>query len=92
MINIYEDSDFVGYTSDQRIPRPFMLTLNRTYRPLLVSPVYFQHPPPMTPFILFLEGYGPANRDVEIVTWSERVAHPPPVDRPLASIAAKEEI
>ena len=46
----------------------------------------------MTPFILFLEGYGLVNRDVQIVTLSGRVAHPPPVDRPLTGIAAREEI
>ena len=69
-----------------------MLTPNRTYRPPPVSPIYFQHAPPMTPFILFLEGYGYAHRDVQIVTRSGRVAHPPPIDRPLASTVAREEI
>ena len=34
----------------------------------------------MTPFKLFPKGYGPANRDVQIVTQSGRVAHPPLVD------------
>ncbi|RVW66310.1 hypothetical protein CK203_066206 [Vitis vinifera] len=40
----------------------------------------------------YLEGYGPAHRNVQIVTRSERVAHPPPVDRPFAGTAAREEI
>ena len=69
-----------------------MLTPNRTYRMPPISPVCFHHPSLMTPFILFLEGYGPTNRDVQIVTRSGRVACPPPVGRPLAGIAAKEEI
>ncbi|KAL6325895.1 hypothetical protein AAG906_038385 [Vitis piasezkii] len=47
--------------------------------------VYLQHVPPLRPFILFPEGYGPAHRDVQIVTQSGRVAHPPPVDRPFAN-------
>ncbi|RVW87634.1 Retrovirus-related Pol polyprotein from transposon 297 [Vitis vinifera] len=55
-------------------------------------PVYLQHVPPMTPFILFPEEYRPPHRDVQIVTWSGRVAQPPPVDRPFAGIAAREEI
>ena len=46
----------------------------------------------MTPFILFLEGYGPANGDVQIVTQSGKVAHPPPVDRPLVGIDSRKEI
>ena len=90
-INHYEDLDFVGYTSDQWIPSPFM-TLDRTYRLPLVSPVYFQHLPPMTPFILFPKGYGLANRDVQLATRSGRVAHPLLVNRPLAGIATREEI
>ena len=48
--------------------------------------------PPLTPFILFPEGYGLAHRDVQIVTRSERVAHPPPIDRLFAGTIAKEEI
>ncbi|RVW33280.1 hypothetical protein CK203_107916 [Vitis vinifera] len=39
------------------------------------------HVPPLSPFIMFLEGYGLAHRDVQIVTQSGRVAHPPPVNR-----------
>ena len=46
----------------------------------------------MTPFILFPEEYGPVHRDVQIVTRSERVAQPPPVDRPFASIDVRDEI
>ena len=46
----------------------------------------------MTPFILFLEEYGPVHRDVQIVTRSGRVAQPPPVDRPFAGIDARDEI
>ena len=65
-ISLYEESNFVGYTSNQRIPKPFMLTSDKTYMPPLVSPIYFQHV--MTLFILFPKGYGPAHRDVQIVT------------------------
>ena len=46
----------------------------------------------MTPFILFLEGYGPTHRDVHIVTRSGKVAHPPPVDRSFAGTVAREKI
>ena len=46
----------------------------------------------MAPFILFPEGYGPAHRNVQIVTRSERVAHPPPVDRLFVGTVAREEI
>ena len=46
----------------------------------------------MTPFILFPEEYGPIHRDVQIVTWSGRVAQPPPVDRPFAGIDAREDV
>ena len=46
----------------------------------------------MTPFILFLEEYGPVHRDVQIVTRSERVAQPLPVDRPFASTTARENV
>ena len=91
-ISLYEDSDFVGYTSNKQIPRLFKLTLDEIPWQPAVSLVYLQHAPPMTPFILFLEGYGPAHRDVQIVTRSGRVAHPPLVDRPHAGIATKEEI
>ena len=57
-----------------------------------VSSVYLQHVPPMAHFILFPEDYGPVHRDVHIVTRSGRVAHPPPIDRPFASIDARDEI
>ena len=46
----------------------------------------------MTPFILFPQRYGLAHRDVQTVTQSGRVAHPPPVDRPLVGTITKEEI
>ena len=46
----------------------------------------------MTPFILFLEGYGPIHRDVQIVTKSGRIAQPSPVDRPFASTNSREEV
>ena len=46
----------------------------------------------MTPFILFPEEYGPIHRDVQIVTWSGRVAQPPPVDRTFAGIDAREDV
>ncbi|XP_034707088.1 uncharacterized protein LOC117930555 [Vitis riparia] len=91
-ISLYEKSDFVGYIPRQQIPRPFSLTPDEIYGPPLVSPVYLQHVPPMTPFILFPEEYRPPHRDVQIVTRSGRVAQPPPVDRPFASIAAREEV
>ena len=51
-----------------------------------------QHVPLMTPFILFLEEYGPVPRDVQIVTQSGRVAQPPPVDRPFVSTSAREDV
>ena len=91
-ISLYEESDFVGYIPSQQIPRPFSLTPNETYGPPLVSPVYLQHVPPMTPFILFPKEYRPPHRDVQIVTRSGRVAQPPPVDRLFDGIAAREEV
>ena len=91
-ISLYEESDFVGYTSNQWTPRPFLLTPDRTYKPPLVSLEHFQCTTPMKPFILFPEGYGPVHRDVQIVTRSRRVAQPPPVDRPFAGIDARDEI
>ena len=39
-ISLYEDSDFIKYTSDQNIPRPFILTLDRTPRRPSVPPGY----------------------------------------------------
>ena len=46
----------------------------------------------MAPFILFPEEYGPVHKDVQIVTRSGRVAHPPPVDRPFSGIDDRDEI
>ncbi|RVW92641.1 hypothetical protein CK203_041590 [Vitis vinifera] len=91
-ISLYEESDFVGYIPRQQIPRPFSLTPDKIYGPPPVSPIYLQHVPPMTPFILFPEEYRPPHRDVQIVTRSGRVAQPPLVDRPFAGIAAREEV
>ncbi|RVW66640.1 hypothetical protein CK203_063597 [Vitis vinifera] len=91
-ISLYEDSDFSGYTHGQQVPRPFRLALDEIPRQPVVSPVYLQHVPPLTPFILFPEGYGPAHRDVQIVTQSKRVAYPPSIDRPFSVIAVREEI
>ena len=48
--------------------------------------------PPLTPFILFPEGYGLAHRDVQIVTRSGRVAYPPLVDRPFSGTITREEL
>ena len=78
-INLYTDSDFIGYTSNQQIPRPFKLIPDEVPRQTLISPIYLQHVPPMTPFILFQEEYRPVHRDVQIVTRSGRVAQPPPL-------------
>ena len=41
---------------------------------------------------MFPERYGPAHRDVQIVTRSGRVAYPPPVDRSFSSTTAREEL
>ena len=41
---------------------------------------------------MFLEGYGPTHKDVQIVTRSERVAHSPPIDRPFAGTTSREEV
>ncbi|RVW73768.1 hypothetical protein CK203_057621 [Vitis vinifera] len=65
-------------------PRPFRLALDKTPRRPLVPLGYLQHALPLTPFILFPEGYGSTHRDVQIVTWSWRVAHPPPIDTPFS--------
>ena len=92
LISFFEDSNFIGYTSDHQVPKPFRLTPDRTPRRPLVPPGYLLHTPPMTSFLLFPKGYGPASIDVQIVTWSGRVEHPPPIDRPFASIVAREEI
>ncbi|KAL6310816.1 hypothetical protein AAG906_017552 [Vitis piasezkii] len=60
------------FMMDNEIPRPFSLTPDKIYGPPPVSPVYLQHVPPMTPFILFPEEYRPPHRDVQIVTRSGR--------------------
>ena len=88
-ISLYTDSDFNGYTSSQQIPRPFILIPDEVPKQTSISPIYLQHVPPMTPFILFREEYGPVHRDVQIVTRSGRIAQPPLVDRPFASTSAR---
>ena len=90
-INLYEDSDFGGYTHVQQALRPFRLALDEIPRQLAVSLIYLQHGSPLTPFILFLEGYRPYHRNVQIVTRSGRVAHHPPVERPFFGIVARED-
>ena len=92
LISFFEDSDFIGYTSDHQVPKPFRLTPDRTPRRPLVPPGYLQHTPPMTSFLLFPKGYGLASIDVQIVTWSGRVAQPPPIDRLFAGTATREEL
>ena len=92
LISLYEDSDFSGYIHGQQVPRPFRLILDEIPRQTAVSPVYLQHVPPMTPFIMFLEEYGPVHRDVQIITRSGRVAQPPPIDRPFVGTDAREEV
>ena len=61
-------------------------------RQTAISPIYLQHVPPMTPFILFPEEYGPVHRDVQIVTQCGRVAQPPLVDRPCFGTNAREDV
>ena len=53
LISLYGDSDFIGYTSDQQVHRPFRLAPYRTPRRLSIPPGYLQHALPLTPFILF---------------------------------------
>ncbi|RVW58211.1 Transposon Tf2-12 polyprotein [Vitis vinifera] len=53
------DTRAVPPPPEGQIPRPFSLTPDRIYGPPPVSPVYLQHVPPMTPFILFPEEYRP---------------------------------
>ena len=91
-ISLYEDSNFIRYTSDQQVPRPFRLAPNRTLKRPSVPPGYLQHTLPLTHFILFPEGYGRAHRDVQIVTRSGRVAYPPLVDRPFSGTTTREEL
>ena len=92
LISLYSNSEFSVYTQGQQVSSPFKLTPDDVPRQTAISPVYLQHVPPMTPFILFPEEYGPVHRDVQIVTRSGRVAQPPPVDRPFAGIDARDEI
>ena len=92
LISLYANSEFSVYTQGQQVSSPFRLTPDDVPRQIAISPVYLQHVPPMTPFILFPEEYGPVHRDVQIVTRSGRVAQPPPVDRPFAGIDARDEI
>ena len=73
-ICLYADSGFSGYTHGQQVFRPFRLIPDDVPRQTTVSLVYLQHVPPMAPFILFPEEYGPVHRDVQIVTRSGRVA------------------
>ena len=68
------------------------MALDKTPKRSSIPPGYLQHTPPLTPFILFPEGYGPAHRDVQIVTRSGRVAYPPLVDRPFSGTIAREEL
>ena len=91
-IILYTDSYFSGYTSGQQIPRPFILILDKVPRQTSISPVYLQHVPPMTPFILFPEEYRPIHRDVQIITRSGRVAQLPPVNRPFVGTAVREDV
>ena len=91
-ICLYPDSDFSEYTLGQQVSRPFRLTPDDVPRQTAILSVYLQHVPPMEPFILFPEEYGPVHKDVQIVTRSGRVAQPPPVDRPFTGIDARDEI
>ena len=91
-ICLYADLDFSGYTNGQQVSRPFRLIPDDVPRQKTVSPVYLQHVPSMTPFILFPEEYGPVHKDVHIVMRSRRVARPPPVDRPFVGTNARDEI
>ena len=91
-ICLYADTGFSGYTHGQQVSRPFRLIPDDVPRQTTISPVYLQHVPPMAPFILFPEEYGPMHRDVQIVTRSGRVAQPPPIDRHFTGIDARDEI
>ncbi|RVW91816.1 hypothetical protein CK203_045934 [Vitis vinifera] len=61
-ISLYEDSDFSGYIHGQQVPKPFRLILDEIPRQTAVSPVYLQHVPPMTPFILSSGAVYPAGQ------------------------------
>ena len=63
-IYLYADSDFSGYIHGQQVSMPFRLIPDDVPRKTTVSPIYLQYVPPITPFILFLEEYGPVHRDV----------------------------
>ena len=63
-ICLYVDSGFSGYTHGQQVSRPFRLIPDDVPRQTTVSPIYLQHVPPMAPFILFPEEFGPVHRDV----------------------------
>ena len=91
-ISLYANLEFSVYTQGQQVSSPFRLTPDDVPRQTAISSVYLQHVPPMKPFILFPEEYGPVHRDVQIVTRSGRVAQPPPVDRPFDGIDARDEI
>ena len=91
-ICLYADSGFSGYTHGQQVSKAFRLIPDDIPRQTTISPVYLQHVPTMTPFILFPEEYEPVHRDVQIVTRSERVVQPPPIDRPFAGIDVRDEI
>ena len=73
-INLYTDSNFSGYIHGQQTPRPFRLIPYEIPRQTSFPPEYQLHVPPLTPFILFPEGYGPIHKDVLIVTRSGRIA------------------
>ncbi|KAL6340596.1 hypothetical protein AAG906_010504 [Vitis piasezkii] len=79
-ISLYEDSDFSGYTHGQQVPRPFRLALDEIPRWPTVSPVYLQHVPPLTPFILFPKGALSQIR-VDTATTLEGLIHFLTVDR-----------
>ena len=91
-ISLYEDSDFSGYIHGQQVPKPFRLIPYEIPRQTAVPPRYLQYAPPLTPFILFPEEYGPVHRDVQTITRSGRVAQSPPIDRPFVGTDAREEV
>ncbi|KAL6349801.1 hypothetical protein AAG906_001688 [Vitis piasezkii] len=91
-ISLYTDLDFSGYIHGQQTLRPFRLILDEIPGQTSFSPVYLQHVPPLTPFILFPEGYGPIHRDVQIVMRSGRIAQPPHVDRLFVGTDSRKEV
>ena len=60
-IYLYADSGFSGYTHGQQVFKPFRLIPDDVPRQTTVSLVYLQHVPPMAPFILLPEEYGPVH-------------------------------